>query len=634
MSDNSFGRLFRVTTWGESHGPAIGCVIDGCPPRLPLSEHDIQPWLDRRRPGTSRFVTQRREPDTVRILSGVHEGLTTGTPIALQIENEDARSKDYANLTDAYRPGHADFTYDAKYGHRDPRGGGRSSARETAMRVAAGAVARIVLGPAIRIRAGVIALGGDPIAAWDDTEIDQNPFWSPDAQAAARWAEALDQARADLTSLGALIEVRADGVPPGWGAPIYAKLDATIAGALMSINAVKAVEIGDGFAAASARGHEHVDEMAPTPPTPFGGTPPASGGGQSLTSPVHGGGGPPAQRVVVGDGPRANPAFATNHAGGILGGISTGAQIVARLAIKPTASLARPLATVTRDNTPTRITTTGRHDPCVGIRAAPVAEAMLACVLADAMLQQRAQVGERVTVPSAGVFTAKPPEVDTTLSSVHSFGLRTELPVCFITPPPELEKGLALLTRAAEHLLAGDISAASGCAERANMPLLHEFASFIMAERTELHRLMRLRPRTNHKGGQRHPMPAASEQRIIYARDSYRCRYCGTRIILKEARDVMRRLLPDAVPWSNSDKLRHGGFFALLGSIDHVDPRSRGGGHSESNLVTACWPCNFGKAEYPLDELGIADPRIRPPVNDDWDGLGRLLKLRSKALAL
>ncbi len=352
MSDNSFGRLFRVTTWGESHGPAIGCVIDGCPPRLALSETDIQPWLDRRRPGTSRFVTQRREPDTVRILSGVHLGMTTGTPIALQIANEDARSKDYANIADAYRPGHADYTYDAKYGHRDPRGGGRSSARETAMRVAAGAVARIVLGTGVRVRGAVTAIGGDAIATWDWGQVGENPFWSPDAAAALRWTQALDEARANLTSLGALIEVRADGVPPGWGAPVYAKLDAMIAGALMGINAVKAVEIGDGFAAAAAKGHDHVDPM--------------------------------------GAGPSA---FVSNHAGGILGGISTGAEIVARMAVKPTASLARPLATVARDGTPTQITTTGRHDPCVGIRAVPVAEAMIACVLADAMLQQRAQVG-------------------------------------------------------------------------------------------------------------------------------------------------------------------------------------------------------------------------------------------------
>jgi len=351
LSDNSFGRLFRVTTWGESHGPAIGCVIDGCPPRLALSEADIQPWLDRRRPGTSRFVTQRREPDTVRILSGVHEGMTTGTPIALMIENEDARSKDYAAVNDAYRPGHADFTYDAKYGHRDPRGGGRSSARETAMRVAAGAVARLTLGQGVRIRAAVIALGGDEAAAWDEAEIERNPFWSPDAAAATRWEAALDAARAELTSLGAVIEVRADGVPPGWGAPIYGKLDAALAGALMSINAVKGVEIGDGFAAAAARGHEQVDEI------------------------------------------HAGPVFASNHAGGILGGISTGQRIVARLAVKPTSSTARRLATITRGGENTELATHGRHDPCVGIRAVPVAEAMVACVLADAILQQRAQCG-------------------------------------------------------------------------------------------------------------------------------------------------------------------------------------------------------------------------------------------------
>lgn len=360
LSDNSFGRLFRVTTWGESHGAAIGCVIDGCPPRLALAETDIQPWLNRRRPGTSRFVTQRREPDRVRLLSGVHQGLTTGTPIALMIENEDARSKDYANLTQAYRPGHADFTYDAKYGHRDPRGGGRSSARETAMRVAAGAVARLVLGGNIQIRAAVVALGGDPIAAWDEAEIDRNPFWSPDAAAAARWEAALDTARAELTSLGAVIEVRADGVPVGWGAPIYAKLDATLAGALMSINAVKGVEVGDGFAAAAARGHEQVDLMR-------------AGGHEPDDIP--------------------RPVFASNHAGGILGGISTGQQIVARLAVKPTSSTARPLATITRGGEDTEIATHGRHDPCVGIRAVPVAEAMVACLLADAMLQHRAQCG-------------------------------------------------------------------------------------------------------------------------------------------------------------------------------------------------------------------------------------------------
>ena len=351
MSDNSFGRLFRVTTWGESHGIAIGCVLDGCPPGLALGEGDIQPWLDRRRPGTSRFVTQRREPDTVRILSGVYEGRTTGTPIALMIDNEDARSKDYANLADAYRPGHADYVYDAKYGHRDPRGGGRSSARETAMRVAAGAVARVVLGPGVMVRGHVAALGGDVAQGFDEAEIERNPFWSPDAAAAARWEAAVDAARHDLTSLGALIEVRARGVPAGWGAPIYGKLDAMLAGALMSVNAVKGVEIGDGFAGAAARGHEAVDEM------------------------------------------RAGPRFLSNHAGGILGGISTGQEIVARMAVKPTASMARPLRTIRPDGSETEVTTTGRHDPCVGIRAVPVAEAMTALVLADAMLQQRAQTG-------------------------------------------------------------------------------------------------------------------------------------------------------------------------------------------------------------------------------------------------
>lgn len=351
MSDNSFGRWLRVATWGESHGPALGCIVDGCPPRLALGVDDIQPWLDRRRPGTSRFVTQRREADRVRILSGVFEGRTTGTPISLMIDNEDARSKDYAPIAERYRPGHADYVYDAKYGHRDPRGGGRSSARETAARVAAGAVARLVLGPGVAITAAVVALGGDAITGWDDDEIARNPFWSPDAAAAARWEAAVDAARRDLSSLGAIVEVRATGVPPGWGAPVYAKLDAMLAGALMSINAVKGVEIGAGFAAAALRGHEVVDEM------------------------------------------RAGPAFLSNHAGGILGGISTGQPIVARLAIKPTASMARPLRSIDRDGAEVDVVTTGRHDPCVGIRAVPVAEAMLALVLADAMLQQRAQCG-------------------------------------------------------------------------------------------------------------------------------------------------------------------------------------------------------------------------------------------------
>jgi chorismate synthase len=351
MSDNSFGRLLRVTTWGESHGPAIGCVIDGCPPGLELGEADIQPWLDRRRPGASRFVTQRREPDQVRILSGVFEGRTTGTPISLMIENVDARSKDYAAVAEAWRPGHADFTYDAKYGLRDPRGGGRSSARETAMRVAAGAVARRVLGDGVSIRGCVRAIGGDRAEATDWDEPARNPVWSPDAAAAARWEALLDAARAERTSLGALVEVEAHGVPAGWGAPIYAKLDAALAGALMSINAVKAVQIGDGWDMAAMRGHEAIDPI------------------------------------------RAGPTFQSNHAGGILGGISTGQPIRATIALKPTSSIPRAVETVTRAGDETELTTTGRHDPCVGIRAVPVAEAMLALVLADAMLQQRAQCG-------------------------------------------------------------------------------------------------------------------------------------------------------------------------------------------------------------------------------------------------
>jgi len=351
MSDNSFGRLLRVTTWGESHGPAIGCVVDGCPPGLALSEADIQPWLDRRRPGTSRFVTQRREPDAVRILSGTYQGRTTGTPISLMIENVDARSKDYAAVAEAYRPGHADFTYEVKYGLRDPRGGGRASARETAARVAAGAVARAVLGQGITIRGCVRAIGGDEAGSCDWDETGRNPFWAPDAAAAQRWEALLDEARHARTSLGALVEVEALGVPAGWGAPVYGKLDAVLAGALMSINAVKAVEIGDGWAMATMRGHEAIDPIRP------------------------------------------GPAFQSNHAGGILGGISTGQPIRARLAVKPTSSIPQPVATVTRAGEETELVTTGRHDPCVGIRAVPVAEAMLALVLADAMLQQRAQCG-------------------------------------------------------------------------------------------------------------------------------------------------------------------------------------------------------------------------------------------------
>ena len=353
VSLNSFGRLFRVTTWGESHGPSIGAVVDGCPPGLALAETDIQPWLDKRRPGQSRFTTQRREPDQVRILSGVYEGRTTGTPIALQIDNVDQRSKDYAEVARAYRPGHADYAYDAKYGLRDPRGGGRSSARETAMRVAAGAVARLVI-PEVWVRGYLVELGGDRVAGHDDAEIDRNPFFCADAAAAARWEALLDAARLAGSSLGAVVEVSATGVPAGWGAPVYGKLDADIAAALMGINAVKGVEIGDGFAAARLRGEENADPMRP------------------------------------GDN---GPVFLSNHAGGTAGGISTGQPVVARIALKPTSSILTPVETIDRDGAAADIRTVGRHDPCVGIRAAPVAEAMLACVLADAKLQHRAQCG-------------------------------------------------------------------------------------------------------------------------------------------------------------------------------------------------------------------------------------------------
>lgn len=363
MSHNTFGHLFRVTTWGESHGPAIGCVVDGCPPGLPLTAADIQFWLSRRAPGQNRFVTQRREPDEVKILSGVFEDdrtggpVTTGAPISLMIENVDQRSKDYDDIRDLYRPGHADYTYDAKYGLRDYRGGGRSSARETAARVAAGAVARRVLGEEITIRAAVIQIGKHSIdrAKWDWAHCEANPFWCPDADAAQRWEALLDGARKDGNSLGAIVEVEASGVPAGWGAPIYGKLDAEIAGALMGINAVKGVEIGAGFAAAALSGAENADEMR-----------------------------------AGGDG---KPAFLSNHAGGVLGGISTGQPIVARLAIKPTSSILTPRQTVDRFGAETTISTTGRHDPCVGIRAAPVAEAMLVCVLADAKLRHRGQMG-------------------------------------------------------------------------------------------------------------------------------------------------------------------------------------------------------------------------------------------------
>lgn len=359
MSYNSFGHLFRFTTWGESHGPAIGAVVDGCPAGLTLTEADIQPWLDRRRPGQSRFTTQRQEPDQVEILSGVYEGLTTGTPISLLIRNVDQRSKDYSEVAQKYRPGHADYAYDAKYGRRDPRGGGRSSARETASRVAAGAVARQVLGSAVSIRAFLVEMGGDVIdrAAFEDEQIDRNPFFCPDADAALRWEKMLDAARKAGSSLGAVVEVVADGVPAGWGSPLYHKLDSQLAAGLMSINAVKGVEIGDGFAAARLSGPENADPMRP--------------------------------------GPDGKPLFLANHAGGINGGISTGQRIVARLALKPTSSLLTPVETITSDGQPTEVVTKGRHDPCVGIRAAPVAEAMMALVLADAMLMHRGQMGSR-----------------------------------------------------------------------------------------------------------------------------------------------------------------------------------------------------------------------------------------------
>ena len=363
MSHNTFGHLFRVTTWGESHGPAIGCVVDGCPPGLPLSAADIQYWLNRRRPGQSRFVTQRREPDEVKILSGVFEDdrtegpLTTGAPISMLIDNVDQRGKDYDDIRDLYRPGHADYVYDAKYGLRDYRGGGRSSARETAMRVAAGAIARRVLGEDIVIRAALIQIGKIAIdrGNWDWNEVENNPFWSPDADAAKQWETLLDETRKDGNSVGAIIEVSAEGVPAGWGAPVYGKLDAEIAGALMGINAVKGVEIGAGFEAASLTGVENADEMRA--------------------------------------GNDGKPVFLSNRAGGVLGGISTGQPIVARLAIKPTSSILTPRQTIDRFGQDATISTKGRHDPCVGIRGAPVAEAMLACVLADAKLRHRGQTG-------------------------------------------------------------------------------------------------------------------------------------------------------------------------------------------------------------------------------------------------
>jgi chorismate synthase len=355
MSYNSFGHIFRFTTWGESHGPALGAIVDGCPPGLPLSEADIQPFLDKRRPGTSRFTTQRQEPDAVRILSGVFDGRTTGTPISLMIENVDQRSKDYSDVAKAYRPGHADYAYDAKYGFRDYRGGGRSSARETAARVAAGAVARLAI-PEVSILAYVVEIGGDAIDRdnFEAAQIDKNPFFCPDEVAAARWERLVDTARKDGSSLGAVIECVAVGVPAGWGAPLYAKLDAELAAAMMSINAVKGVEIGDGFAAARLRGEENADAMRP---------------GSN------------------------KPDFLANHAGGIAGGISTGQPVVCRVAFKPTSSILTPVETITNTGEATEIVTKGRHDPCVGIRGTPVVAAMMALVLADQKLLHRAQCG-------------------------------------------------------------------------------------------------------------------------------------------------------------------------------------------------------------------------------------------------
>ena len=355
MSVNSFGRILRFTSWGESHGPALGAVVDGCPPGLMVDEAAIQPFLDARRPGQSKFTTRRQEPDAVRILSGVFEGKTTGTPISLMIENVDQRSKDYSEIAKAYRPGHADYAYDAKYGFRDYRGGGRASARETAARVAAGAVARLVI-PEVAILAYVSQIGGDVIdrEAFDSDEIAGNPFFCPDAAAAKRWEALVDGARTAGSSLGAVVECVATGVPAGWGAPIYGKLDADLAGAMMGINAVKGVEIGDGFSAARASGEANADRMRP------------------------------------GDD---GPEFTDNHAGGIAGGISTGQPVVVRVAFKPTSSILTPVETISREGEATEIATKGRHDPCVGIRGTPVVAAMMALVLADHKLLHRGQCG-------------------------------------------------------------------------------------------------------------------------------------------------------------------------------------------------------------------------------------------------
>ncbi len=360
MAGNSFGEVFRFTTWGESHGPSIGCVVDGTPPRIPLDEADIQHWLDRRRPGQSRFTTQRREPDRVRILSGVFEGATTGAPISLMVENVDSRSRDYDEIKDRFRPGHADYTSWKKYGIRDTRGGGRASARETAMRVAAGAIGRKVLerllDRPVAIRGALVQVGALAVERkrWDWDQVEKNPFWCPDPAAAKAWEGLLDGVRKAGSSVGAVVEVVASGLPAGLGEPVYGKLDSDLARALMSINAVKGVEIGAGFAAAALSGEENADQM----------------------------------RMRDGE-----VAFLSNRAGGVLGGISTGQDIVARFAVKPTSSILTPLQAVTTSGEDVEVVTKGRHDPCVGIRAVPVGEAMVACVLADHLLRHRAQCG-------------------------------------------------------------------------------------------------------------------------------------------------------------------------------------------------------------------------------------------------
>lgn len=357
MSMNTFGHVFRVTTWGESHGPALGCTVDGCPPGVAVDEAMLQHWLDRRKPGGSKFVTQRKEPDAVRILSGVFEGKTTGTSIQLMIENQDQRSKDYGDIAKTFRPGHADITYHQKYGLRDYRGGGRSSARETAARVAAGGIARAALAelvPSLSIRGGLVQVGEHRTETRDWPEVENNPFWCPDAAMAETWAAYLDGIRKAHDSVGAVVEVVAEGVPPGLGAPIYGKLDTDLAAGMMSINAVKAVEIGEGMAAAALRGSDNADEID-----------------------------------MGADG----PVYASNHAGGILGGISTGQPVVVRFAVKPTSSILTPRRSITTRGESIEVVTKGRHDPCVGIRAVPVGEAMMACIVLDHLLLDRAQTG-------------------------------------------------------------------------------------------------------------------------------------------------------------------------------------------------------------------------------------------------